>query len=82
MVSKVLCLQIVFRSYVGVSCQKFHEILPIEYDQHRPKFLLRSGRPDVFCEKVVLRSFVKFTGKHLCQSLFFNKVAGLLCNRL
>ena len=24
----------------------------------------------------VLRSFVKFTGKHLCQSLFFNKVAG------
>ena len=25
----------------------------------------------------VLRNFVKFTGKHLCQSLFFNKVAGL-----
>ena len=24
-----------------------------------------------------LRNFVKFTGKHLCQSLFFNKVAGL-----
>ena len=24
-----------------------------------------------------LRDFVKFTGKHLCQSLFFNKVAGL-----
>ena len=28
-------------------------------------------------EKGVLRNFVKFTGKHLCQSLFFNKVAGL-----
>ena len=27
--------------------------------------------------KSVLRSFTKFTGKHLCQSLFFNKVAGL-----
>ena len=27
--------------------------------------------------KGVLRNFVKFTGKHLCQSLFFNKVAGL-----
>ena len=27
--------------------------------------------------KGVLRSFMKFTGKHLCQSLFFNKVAGL-----
>ena len=25
----------------------------------------------------VLTNFVKFTGKHLCQSLFFNKVADL-----
>ena len=25
--------------------------------------------------KVVLRNFAKLTGKHLCQSLFFNKVA-------
>ena len=33
--------------------------------------------------KGVLRNFAKFTGKHLCQSLFFNKVAGLMpeaCN--
>ena len=36
----------------------------------------RSSRPEVFCKKGVLRNFVKFTGKHLCQSLFFNKVAG------
>ena len=28
-------------------------------------------------EKVILKNFVKFTGKHLCQSLFLNKVAGL-----
>ena len=27
--------------------------------------------------KGVLRNFAKFTGKHLCQSLFFNKVSGL-----
>ena len=27
-----------------------------------------------FCRKDVLRNFAKFTGKHLCQSLFFNKV--------
>ena len=27
--------------------------------------------------KGVLRNFTKFTGKHLCQSLFFNNVAGL-----
>ena len=27
--------------------------------------------------KGVLRNFAKFTGKYLCQSLFFNKVASL-----
>ena len=36
----------------------------------------RSSRPEVFCKKGVLRNSAKFTGKHLCQSLFFNKVAG------
>ena len=41
----------------------------------------RSSRPEVFCKKSVLRNFAKFTGKHLCMSLFFNKVAGLqACN--
>ena len=43
-------------------------------------FLFRSSSPDVFCEKGVLRNFAKFTGKHLCQSLVFNKVAGTVCN--
>ena len=33
-------------------------------------------RPEVFCRKGVLRNFEKLTGKHLCQSLFFNKIAG------
>ena len=28
-------------------------------------------------KKGVLKHFTEFTGKHLCQSLFFNKVAGL-----
>ena len=31
----------------------------------------------MFCKKGDLKNFTKFTGKHLCQSLFFNKVAGL-----
>ena len=35
-----------------------------------------SGRPEVFYKKGVPRNFAKFIGKHLCQSLFFNKVAG------
>ena len=33
--------------------------------------------PEVFYKKCVLKSFAKFTGKHLRQSLCFNKVAGL-----
>ena len=33
-----------------------------------------SGRAEVFCKEGVLRNFTKFTGKHLCQSLFLNKV--------
>ena len=28
-------------------------------------------------KKDVFKNFAKFTGKHLCQSLFFNKVAHL-----
>ena len=35
------------------------------------KNIFRSSRPEVFC------NFAKFTEKHLCQSLFFNKVAVL-----
>ena len=37
----------------------------------------RSSHPEVFSHKGVLENFAKLTGKHLCQSLFFNKVAGL-----
>ena len=37
----------------------------------------RSSRPEVFCKKGALRNFAKFTGKYLCQNLFFNKVASL-----
>ena len=37
----------------------------------------RSSRPEVLRQKGVLENFTKFAGKHLCQSLFFNKVADL-----
>ena len=47
-------------------------LLPGEF-----KKFYRSSRPHVFCTKGVLRNFAKFTGKHLCQRLFFNKVAVL-----
>ena len=39
-------------------------------------YLFQKQPPEVLYKKGVLRNFSKFTGKHLCQSLFFNKVAG------
>ena len=40
----------------------------------------RSSRPDVFCKKSVLRTLRKFTEKHLCWNLYFDKVADQACN--
>ena len=40
-------------------------------------FVCSTGRRRCSVKKVVLKNFSKFTGKHLHQSLFFNKVAGL-----
>ena len=41
------------------------------------KYITRSNHQKCSIKKGVIRNFVKFTGKHLCQSIFFNKVAGL-----
>ena len=65
MVTLTLLNEILSAWYTVVSCIK--ELMMIN----------RSSRPKVFCEKGVLRNFVKFTGKYLCQSLFFNKASGL-----
>ena len=50
----------------------------IKIDKRDIFFLFRRSRPEVFYKKNVLRNFAKFTGKHLRQSLYFNKVAGRL----
>ena len=44
------------------------------YDERKlfPEAVVRSCS----VKKVFLGNFAKFTGKHQCQSLFFNKVAG------
>ena len=34
--------------------------------------MVRSSRSEVFCKKGVLKTLAKFTGKHLCQSLYFS----------
>ena len=37
----------------------------------------RTNQQWCFIKKGVIKTFAKFTGKHLCQSLFFDKVARL-----
>ena len=37
----------------------------------------RSSHSEVFCKKLVHKNSAKFIGKHLCQSVSFNKVARL-----
>ena len=39
--------------------------------------IVRSSHQRCFVRNGAIRNFAKFTGKHLCQSLFFNKVASL-----
>ena len=39
--------------------------------------VIRSSRQEVLFKKGVLENFAKFTGKHLCQGLLFNKVTDL-----
>ena len=41
----------------------------------------RTNREEMFCEKGVLRKLAKFTGKHLCQSLFFNNITGVFLGK-
>ena len=51
------------------------------YDQEwqiKQKRTLQNQPPEVFYKKNVLENFAKFSRKHLCQSLFFNKVPGLI----
>ena len=40
--------------------------------------LSRSSRRRCSVKKGILRNFAKFAGKHMCQTLFFNTVAGRL----
>ena len=44
-------------------------------------WLCRSKHQTCSMKKDVLRNFTKFTGKQLCQSIFFNKVAGAAWKR-
>ena len=56
-------------------CTRYQTWVPwiVDHQKFFWSVSFRSSHAEVFCEKRVLRNFAKFTGKHLCQSLFFNK---------
>ena len=74
----------VFRDLRGVD-SKLSQNLEITFGSSAKLFkkswknfiLFRSSHWRCSVKKVVLLNFAKFIGKHLCQSLFFNKVAGI-----
>ena len=81
MISKIKFLQntqekvLQFLEIVALETTKVHGGLEFfKFKRIQRKFEIRSQR---FFKIVVLKNFAKFAGKHLCQSLFFNKVAGL-----
>ena len=51
--------------------------MPISHAKRQSFKQHRNSRPKMFCKIGALRNFTKFTGKHLCQSLFVNNTAGL-----
>ena len=72
-------LKLIWRKFLVSTFSHLHQVNLGKWVRflHSPYRNCRSSRPEVFGEKGVPRNFAKFTGKHLWQSLFFNKVAGL-----
>ena len=73
-----LSLLVIFCSLLVLFCL-LHNFIFWKFGQETSEvfFQVRSSHRSCSVRKGVLRNFVKFTGKHLCQNLFFNKVAGL-----
>ena len=66
-------------SFVNSFLSEFSPAIQISYSTN---YVLinnanQKQQPEVLRKKSVLKTFSKFTGKHLRQSLFFNKVLGL-----
>ena len=68
--SQTLCLGI-WQNFIYAYLSQRKQKTKVDWTFRDLLFVFRISPPDVFCKKVVLRNFAKFTGKHLCQSLFF-----------
>ena len=70
---KAFVLHLICKIRTNLSCLHLEKAF---LDTLCKKLLYRSSHRRSSVRKDVLRNFAKFTGKHMCQSLFFNKVAG------
>ena len=71
----ILLISIALGNVIKTSRELHNVLVDIKW-----RAINRSIYQKVFCKKGVLKSFSKLTGKHLCQSFFFNKVAGHASN--
>ena len=78
-IREIFKIQIVWGTSLVFLQFELHELSRAFVKHAKLWLFLQKQPPDVFNKKGVLRNFVKFTGKHLCQSLFLNKVE-VLCN--
>ena len=65
---------------VDIRSQVHANMLPTNDTKIKQQRVIRSSHPKCSVKKRVLRNFAKFTGKNLCQSLFFNKLQASVCN--
>ena len=84
LIGQIICNSSILSSqyiqYMFISKYFVADIVFSKFDNHRKRTttaIIRSSHRICYVRKGVLRNFAKLTGKHLYQSLFFNKIAGL-----
>ena len=84
LIGQIICNSSILSSqyiqYMFISKYFVADIVFSKFDNHRKRSttgIIRSNHRICYVRKGVHRNFAKLTGKHLYQSLFFNKIAGL-----
>ena len=67
-----------YRSYSDVHLVLTRIHILLDRGEGKANILIPGSRTEVFCEKGVLRKSAKLTIKHLCRTLFFNKIKSLM----
>ena len=79
----VFILIVVYSLKKWKTCPQTNQVIVVKFEALHSGFIIifehmhRSSHPGVFFKKLILENLAKVTEKQLCQSLFFNGVAGL-----